>query len=299
MDQTSGMSMSDNKSVNELQQAVLKTESLPTISVIGQRLLTIRLDTEEGERELLRLVESDPMIAARLIGLANAPIYATSRKVVSMRDAVMVLGLSRVKAIATGIALMGPLRIRESKQFSVRDLWLHSFSMAVGMRTLSGMIPRQIRPPEDSLFLSGLLHDIGYLAFAYLAPKKFDEFLTRMESEPERPIGQLEREVLGISHAELGALLGRNWGLPEEILAVISGHHAKEPTENPMLALARVTERILGDSAIREDVHTLTTEQEAEELASLGLDEAHLDKATDILGRQQEQIRILADMLGS
>lgn len=290
--------MTNQAAVSALQDAIRKTDALPTISVIGQRLLALRLDTDEGERELMKLVEADPMIAARVIGLANSPIFAPSKKVCSMRDAAMVLGLSKVKAVGVSIALMGPLRIRDSKYFSIKDLWLHSFSMAVGMRTLSGMIPRPIRPPEDSLFLSGLLHDIGYLAFAYLAPGKFDEFLSQIEADPEKSVAMLEQEILGISHAELGELLGRNWGLPDEINAVIAGHHMQGASTDPMLTLARITERLLGDGVIREEIHNISAEEEDAELAVLGLEPRHLEKAADILAQQREQIRILADMLG-
>lgn len=291
--------MTEQASIDALQAAIRKTDTLPTISVIGQRLLTLRLDTEEGERELMNLVESDPMIAARIIGLANSPIFASAKKICAMRDAVMVLGLSRVKAVAISIALMGPLRVRESRYFSIKNLWLHSFSMAVGMRTLSGMIPRHIRPPEDQLFLAGLLHDIGFLAFAYLEAKKFDEFLSQIEADPEMPVTELEREILGVSHAELGELLGRHWRLPEEIIDVIAGHHLAAATSDPMLTLARITERMLNDSAIKEDVREVTPEQEKQELETLGLEPVHLEKAASILEQQREQIRILADMLGS
>ena len=291
--------MTDKSSIDALQAAIRRTDTLPTISVIGQRLLSLRLDTDEGERELMNLVESDPMIAARIIGLANSPIFAPSKKICSIRDAAMVLGLSRVKAIAISIALMGPLRIKESRHFSVKKLWLHSFSMAVGMRTLAGMIPRQIRPPEEQLFLAGLLHDIGFLAFAYIERNKFEDFLERLDAEPERSSLELETEILGATHAELGVLLGRNWGLPEEIIAVIGGHHLTTASSDPMLNLARITERILGEGAIKEEIRKISAEEERNELASLGLESAHLEKAIAILAQQQEQIRILADMLGN
>ncbi len=291
--------MTENPSKEALEKAISKTDTLPTMSVIGQRLLSLRLDTDEGERELMNLVESDPMIAARIIGLANSPIFASPKKITSMREAVMVLGLSRVKAVAISIALMGPLRVKENQYFSVKKLWLHSFSMAVGMRTLSGMIPRQIRPPEDQLFLAGLLHDIGFLAFAYLEPVKFNDFLSQIEASPEKPIGELEREILGISHAELGELLARHWGLPEEIVAVIGAHHSTDAASDPMIALARITERILENSTIKEEIRQVSAEEEEAELAILGLEAAHLEKAKAVLAQQQEQIRILADMLGN
>jgi HD-like signal output (HDOD) protein len=291
--------MTEEATIDALQATIKRTDTLPTISAIGQRLLTLRLDTDEGERELMNLVESDPMIAARIIGLANSPVFAPAKKICSIKDAAMVLGLSRVKAIAVSIALMGPLRIRDSEHFSIKSLWLHSFSMAVGMRTLSGMIPREIRPPEEQLFLAGLLHDIGFLAFAYLEPKKFDEFIAKIEADPERPITDIELETLGISHAQLGEMLGRHWGLPEEIVTVIAGHHGSGVSHDPMLTLARITERILGSTAsIREEMRHISIDEEAAELEILGLQSVHLEKAAFVISQQQEQIRILADMLG-
>ncbi|HQT26893.1 MAG TPA: HDOD domain-containing protein, partial [Burkholderiales bacterium] len=121
----------------------------------------------------------------------------------------------------------------------------------------------------------------------------------QIEADPEKPIDELEREILGISHAELGELLDRHWGLPEEIVAVIASHHNTDASPDPMIALARITERILENSTIKEEVRKVGPEEEKAELLILGLEPAHLEKARTILAQQQEQIRILADMLGN
>ncbi len=281
----------------ELRKRIRKTDSLPTISSVAQQLLSLPLDTEAGERELLNLVESDPFIAARIIGMANSPLFVHGKQICKVSDAVMVLGLSRVKSIALAIALMAPIRVRESRVFSLRDLWLHCFSMALGMRTLAGMLPREMRPPEDMLFLSGLLHDIGYLALAYLAPDEFDEFIRRMEAHPEESPLEVETRLFGINHPALGEMLGRSWDLPEEVLDVIAGHHdEKYKPGNVPLALARLIEIITGEGAVRRPPGELPRSM-TEELESIGLKPENLDYVRETLEDLREQIALLADML--
>lgn len=282
---------------DDLRAKIKKTDALPTISSVAQHLLSLPLETVRGEKELLNLIESDPFIAARVIGMANSPLFGASKKVCTVSDAAMLLGLSRVKTIAIAIALMGPIRVRESKIFSLRDLWLHSFSMAIGMRSLSNMLPRAKRPAEDMLFLSGLLHDLGYLALAYLAPDKFDAFLGSLESHPEVSPISVEMEEFGMNHAELGEILGRSWDLPEEVISVIAGHHDVEPdASNVPLILARLIESITGEGAIRKPPSPMA-EAMLGELESIGLSQENLEDARETLELQQEQIALLADML--
>lgn len=282
---------------DDLRAKVRGTDTLPTISSVAQHLLSLPLETERGEQEMLNLIESDPFIAAKVIGMANSPLFVPGKKVCTVSDAAMVLGLSRVKTIAIAIAMMGPLKVRESGIFSLRDLWLHSFSIAIGMRTLSGMLPRELRPAEDMLFLSGLLHDLGYLALAYLAPDSFDAYIGQVESHPEVSPLDLEMTEFGITHAELGAMLGRNWDLPDEVVSVIAGHHGKSPdTGNVQLMLARLIESITGEGAIRRSPEPMD-ETVSTGLEALGLDQGSLNMARETLELQQEQIALLADML--
>ncbi len=281
--------------MEDLRAKILETDALPTISSVARQLLSLPLETERGERELLNLIESDPFIAARVIGMANSPLFMPSRKVCTVHDASLVLGLSRVKSIALAIALMGPIRIRESRIFSLRNLWLHSFSMATGMRTLSNRLPQDLRPGEDMLFLSGLLHDLGYLALAYLAPERFDVFIGHIESHPDTPLTDAEMSEFGITHTEIGAMLGRAWNLPMEVVSVIENHHAKKAdTGNIPLILAMLIESMTGEVAIGMPPSSGIS---PEELEAIGLGRENLDEARETLELQQEQIALLADML--
>ena len=281
--------------MTDLREKILETDALPTISGVARQLLLLPLETERGERELLNLIESDPFIAARVIGMANSPLFMPNRKVCTVHDAALVLGLSRVKSIAVAIALMDPIRVSESRIFSLRDLWLHSFSMATGMRTLSNMLPPDLRPAEDLIFLSGLLHDLGYLALAYLAPERFDAFIGHIESRADASPIEAETIEFGITHAEIGAMLGRSWNLPEEVVSVIEKHHEKNADAgNIPLILARLVESMTGEGAIGMPPSPAVP---LEELESLGLGMENMEEARETLEMQREQIALLADML--
>lgn len=266
--------------MEELRAKIGGADVLPTISPIARQLLSLQLDTEEGEKELLSLVKSDPFISAKLIGMANSPMFVMGRKISTVNDAALVLGLSIVKSVATVIALTEPIKIRESKIFTLSDLWLHSFSIAAGMRLLSSMLPN--RPDENMLFLSGLLHDMGYLVLAHLEPVKFDAFISYVESHPEESTIAIEMSEFGITHAEIGGILARKWNLPDEVISVIEGHHSPA-MDNVPLTLVRIIESITGESAIRGRA---TAEISTDELEHIGLTRDNLEEVRETLEMQ-------------
>lgn len=277
----------------------MRTGALPTVSVIAQRILSLDLDTDDGELEFLRLVETDPLIAARLIGLSNSPLYSPGKKICSVREAIMRLGLAKVRTIALGFALLEPLTVRSCSAFSIRKFWFHSFSTAIGMRVLGTKLPGEARVSGELLFLAGLLHDIGYLAMAYLVPDEFNAFLSKLEANAEVFSLTLEVETFGIAHPELGALLGKTWHLPEEILVVIAGHHESLAPERhaSLVFLARLVEGVLegeeraGDATLPDPAAAAAT--------ALGLGRDDVEGMLAELGKQREHIESIAEMLGS
>lgn len=90
----------------KLREALKNLQALPVIPVIAQKLLTLNTDTDAGERQLLRLVEQDPQILARTIALANSPMLgAPSKKITSVKEAAMLLGIKKIKSVATCISI--------------------------------------------------------------------------------------------------------------------------------------------------------------------------------------------------
>lgn len=254
--------------------------------VIAQKLLALKLDSEEGERQMLLLIAQDPLISAKIIGLANTPLLGASRKITSVKDAAMVLGLTRVQSVAMGIAIMSLIK-KPSGRFDLQKLWLHNLGIAFGMLAITRAMPSRLRPLEDHTFLAGMLHDIGFLALAYLDASRSDALHDKLEQEPERPSLDIERELLGITHDELGAELAQHWNLPEEIVAVVRYHHTPGVTADspgqPLAHIVNLAEKLLPAFGLHEYVDPVIT---PEDWQVLGISP---DKADEIVSHVAEQ----------
>ena len=239
-----------------LESAIAKLNSLPAMPVIAQKLLTLQLDTDDGEVQMLRLIGQDPLITAKIVGLANTPIFGVQRKVSTINDAAMLLGFTRIKSVAIGIATMSALTKLPEGHFKANDLWLRSMTAAVAMRAIAKAMPAKARPLEDQIFLAGLLHDIGYLALAFLDTQSSNTLHAKLQSQPERSIHEIEQELLGITHSEIGAQLAHRWHLPEDIISVIRHHHTPDVEEaeagQPMVKLVSFAEKIFAEQEITE-----------------------------------------------
>ena len=274
----------------DLRQAINKLDALPAMPVIAQKLLALKLDTEEGERMLLVLIEQDPQISAKILGLANSALIGASRHITTVRDAAMLLGLKRVQSVSTGIAIMSLMTKAPAGKFNMQDLWMHSFGIAFAMLGIARVMPAKMRPQDDHIFLAGMLHDIGYLALAFLAPALSDKLHTRLAAEAERPSIEVEREILDICHDELGAELAHHWNLPEEIIAVLRHHHDPDSADaelgQPLVRMVNIVEKLLPSFGIIEFVEPGVSDEEWE---ALGISPSKADDAKERVDEQAEQ----------
>lgn len=277
---------------DSLRAAVDRIDSLPAMPRVAQEIMALPLDTDAGERELLALIGTDPQISARVIGLANAPLFGAAKKITSVGDATMLLGINRVKALVMGIAVMSTMTRKPAGMFSTHELWLHSLACALAMRTIAHAMPEHSRPPDEELFFVGLLHDIGFMVLDHLDPELSDAFHQRVAAEPELPVAEIEAEMLELNHAELGAALARHWDLPEHIVVALHFHHrpdeAHAAASRPLAAIAALAERLLPEFGIA--VQAIPEIADAEWQA-LGIEPA---RTAEILDAVQEHVREVA-----
>ena len=290
--------MIDESTRIRLKQSLANLDSLPAMPATAQKLLALPLDTDEGEAQMLKLIGQDPQISAKIISLANSPIMGVSRKLSTVSDAAMLLGLTRVKSVAVGIASMSHLaQSPAGKYFKPQDLWLHSMTVAIVMRTIAQAMPRNIRPNEDQIFLAGLLHDIGFMALHHIDTEASDALHHQLLLQPERSILEIELKTLGITHCYIGSQLARHWHLPEEIIAVLGYHHPPYVEEvadrNPLVRLVSLSEKIAPNFGIAE--HTGDEIQEYEWL-ELGINPADVE---DICAQANELAVQTAQLSGA
>ena len=236
----------------------LLPDRLPPIPGIASSILALRINTEEGERKLFDLVQKDPVILSRIIGLSNSPLFGTNRRIYRLRDAAAVIGIKRIKMISLSSAMMTALSRPLPGKLDVRCLWLHSLSVAMTMDTIGRHMPESMRPPEDAIYLAGLLHDIGFLVLDCAHPDLSDRLQAAMISNPGVPVTEIEAGIGGADHSSLGAELMRRWGLPPPIAEVLEFHHAppdsRQQSGEPLVTMTGIAERLVPACGITENV---------------------------------------------
>lgn len=257
----------------DLRQTIDLLQALPAMPKIAQEILSINLASDRGDEQLLKLIEKDPPISAKVVGLSNSPLFGTSRRIMSIGDAATVLGFKRVKMIALSFAMVSSVTRHPPGHLDINHLWQHSMAVALAMDELSKAMPRNRRPNDEDIYLAGLLHDIGFLVLDYIDPELSARFHRCLADESRPALLELEAEMLEINHSELGALLAEHWNLTENIVAVLRLHHASnvaaDAVGQPLIAMTNLAEKLLPIFGLNEADRALITE---EEWQALGID---------------------------
>lgn len=198
-------------------------ERMPTFSQSVLRILEITSTGEAAPKELVRLVEHDPILTMKVLKLVNSAYFGLGRQVTSIKQGVVYVGVNTVKHLAITIAAIGSLPRENAAGFDMDAFWTHSLVTGAAARLIA---QRRGVPRNDSTeyFIAGLLHDIGQVVLAHGMPDDYGKVLVAAR-ERQAPLITLEREVLGTDHAETGSLLGTHWKLPTSFIDTIANHH--------------------------------------------------------------------------
>jgi HD-like signal output (HDOD) protein len=202
-----------------LRRVVGGLEKLPSVSRAYTELNRLAGDPSADMAAIAHVVESDPSMSARVLQLVNSAYFGVSQRIASVRQAVSYLGLDLLKGLALTACVFGSVEAEPVAGFSLDELQRCSVLTArVAKRFLSD--PKR----AEEAFTSALVHDLGKAIIAIGMPAAFAEVL-RKTQDGVQPYHQAEREVMGITHAEVGAYLFGLWGLPFPIVETVAFHH--------------------------------------------------------------------------
>lgn len=220
-----------------LEQVLARADALPALPDIVARILEMLGDEEANAETLSHYIISDPAVVARLLAAANAGAIGASGRVDSVRQAIMLLGVGRVREITLATAIID--RFRVPPPFDAHRLWLHSVGVAVCAQEVAAYAGLD----ADVAYTAGLLHDVGQLLLYVFDPEAYTDAL-HLKAQRDIDIVDAEREHLGVNHAHVGGELARLWKLPEVVADAIAGHHVsgEEAPENEMADAVHVAE---------------------------------------------------------
>ena len=206
----------------DLRNRIEKLGDLPTLPHVVQRLAAMIGRPTVSTEEIGSIIEKDQVLAAKVLRLANSPFYGFPSRIGSVPHAVIVLGFNVVKGLtlcASALSIM--------KDAGMDQLWRHSLGVAITANFLAARL--DIKNPEE-LFVAGLLHDIGKVVLYVKWPEVGTSIKDTLQVGGDRSLFDVEKDVTGLSHADIGGCLANAWHLPITLREPILYHH------NPTLA---------------------------------------------------------------
>lgn len=192
---------------------------LPSPVGVAVRILELGQDPEVTLGAVANVIGLDPALTAKLLRMANSPLYARHRKTENLRQAITLFGVEGTITLALSFSVVNNLQGKSDRCFDYAHFWRRSLAAATCAQVLGERV--EVHNKED-LFLCGLLQDIGMLALNKSIPELYLE--CDMRSGHDRVIDH-ECSVVGLDHAEVGAWLLRRWNFPDRLQSVIAASH--------------------------------------------------------------------------
>lgn len=200
-----------------------RLEDLPALPNAVIKVIQETGKPDPSAKKVENYIGSDQSLASKLLRVVNSAYYGLSGQVSSVSQAVVILGMQQVRNLALGVGAVATFDSRsQSQQNMLRMFWLHGFSSAHATQLVARSLRIDTRSAE-TLFVGGLLHDIGRLFLFWHLPDMYQQVLDTAIKE-ERPIEEVEREILGTDHAEVGYQMAEKWKLPEQLCEMIRDH---------------------------------------------------------------------------
>jgi HD-like signal output (HDOD) protein len=230
-----------------------KLDKLPSVPQAYWELTQAAARPGVTMAELARIVERDPAMSVKVLQLVNSSYFGIAQRLTSVQAAVSYLGIDLLKALALMVhafaASLGELALG----FSLEELQRHSLLTA-------RLAKRIVQEPKlaGEAFTACVIKDIGKIVLALGMPDRYAE-VVRNVRDTGRPFHVVEREQLGLSHAEVGAFLLGFWGLPLSIVEAVAYHHTPSLVQGgdvTLLATVHVADALVEGASQHAGGHT-------------------------------------------
>ena len=232
-------------SAEELIKEIHTLKPLPQVAI---QIITLGEDPRSSVSDIADVVLYDPGVTATILKLCNSAFFSLPRKVESIRDAICFLGMNQIIDL---VLLKGSaenmLKDGQGYGFHEGELWRYAVSSALIAKELA---KRRGYKNTHLIFTAALLKDIGKVILDRYVSDSFEKIENLVE-EKGYSFREAEKEILGIDHAELGALVAKIWKFSEKMIYIITNHHmsdesAKEDFETSIVYLADTVCTMMG-----------------------------------------------------
>ncbi len=194
---------------------VLAAKSIPTLPIALQKITALIDGNRTNLAKVAELITQDQSLSAKVLKLVNSPVYGFPRRIVSIHNALILLGVNAVHGLLISTVVFEIV----SKQ--MRGLWDHSLACSSACKVMA----RHFKIKEEEEFiLSGLLHDFGKVIISIQLPDAMRDILSLVANEDTTTL-EAEKLILGFDHTRVNSWVAQHWNLPLGITAAMTFHH--------------------------------------------------------------------------
>ncbi len=205
-----------------LQQIVTNIGVLPMLPSAQAEIMRVVQSSTVSMKQVSAVIAQDLAISVEVLRLVNSAYFNLRQQVTDLQQAVILLGLDTVRALVQAVTVFSVLESEKTRNLR-QDLYGHMLDVSQRARLMIRHLSTD-RTTIDNAILAGMVHDIGKLIFCtYFAQDYFPTMA--LARSAKMSLHQAERQIFGVSHAELGAYLLGLWGFNEEIIIAVGFHH--------------------------------------------------------------------------
>jgi putative nucleotidyltransferase with HDIG domain len=211
-------------------------------------------DENASIKKLSEVIEKDQSMAVKILKMANSAFYGTLGRVSSIDHALVILGIGEIKSILLAFSVRDFFSDSMSDSIDRNRFWKHSIICSQVAKYLARYFNRS---SDDTLFLSGLIHDMGKVVFDQYFHEEFVD-IVHFVNENHTTFSEGEREILGITHYQVAAKLLQQWKFPQRVVMQVFFHHAPwhdkgDGSGSIIIYLANVLAKMAGYSCLESE----------------------------------------------
>ena len=204
---------------------------MPAFPKSVQKILELTRDVNCSPKDLVQVIDKDPVVTVKVLRVVNSAYYSLPKQITSINHAVVYLGFNTIKNLALSIAAIGMLPVDNEAGFDGQQYLLHSLATA----GIAKQLALRVGADPMDCFIAGLLHDFGKVVFAQFMPNEFRQAL-ELSQWNESSLHLALREVIGVDHAAVGAMLVEKWRFPADLIETVGHQYGPELNDTPMIA---------------------------------------------------------------
>jgi putative nucleotidyltransferase with HDIG domain len=203
----------------DIEKLILETIDVPSLPTVAMKALELINDDGASIDALEKIISRDQSFSSRLLRIANSPYYGMNRRIDTISAGVMLIGFNTMKSLVVAASLKD---MHRKYGLFEQKLWEHSLGVSVA----SSLIAQATRTAKaEEALVAGLIHDVGK---TILNNSMSEKYLTVAQKAHDGDVMfyEVETEMFGYNHCDVGALIARKWKLPKNLEVVIEYHHS-------------------------------------------------------------------------